>query len=283
MYEFINKGLCREVGLPGFGEQDRGVSPGGAMDLFSLKTGNLLLGNGEGHPGLEIVIPPEVKFLEDCFCVLTGAGYDSIQLLVDGNFRPVEHAVVFKAPTGSLLQFGTKMYGFRSYLCCTPVRNSRVDLQGRKRGDFNEMADWSEPDNVVRLIEGPEYHFLDNPSYLVDHPWKISNDVSNMGMRLTCLRQMPTISLKNMISGPVADGTIQLTPRGPIILLRHRQTVGGYPRIFNVISTDIDKLGQFAPGQIIRFRQVSPETAWDISRHQAEVLDSLARRFSALE
>ena len=43
-----------------------------------------------------------------------------------------------------------------------------------------------------------------------------------------------------MISKHVTDGTIQLAPSGPIVLLRHRQTVGGYPRIANVIEAYIN-------------------------------------------
>lgn len=64
-----------------------------------------------------------------------------------------------------------------------------------------------------------------------------------------------------MISQPVTDGTIQLAPSGPIVLLRHRQTVGGYPRIANVIEADISKLSQYTPGSKIRFKLVSLEEA----------------------
>ncbi len=279
MYEFISKGLCEEVSLPVYGHQDRGVSPGGAMDLLSLETGNLLLGNPAEKPALEIIIAPELRFLEECYVVLTGAGYDSIRLLSDNVEQPVTHAEVFRAPAGSILQFGNKTHGFRSYLCCIAVKSAKVDLQGRKRGHYDELGSWSVSGSIVRVMKGPEYRYLDFPTYFVDHPWKISNDVSKMGMRLNCLREMPAVSLENMISGPVSDGTVQFTPKGPIILLRHRQTVGGYPRIFNVINADIDKLGQFAPGNIIRFRQVTFETARLISKQKADVLKKLRKRF----
>ncbi len=41
------------------------------------------------------------------------------------------------------------------------------------------------------------------------------------------------------------NGTVQLTQSEPIILLKHRQTIGGYPRIFNVIYADVDLLVQY--------------------------------------
>lgn len=64
-----------------------------------------------------------------------------------------------------------------------------------------------------------------------------------------------------MISQPVTDGTIQLAPSGPIVLLRHRQTVGGYPRIANVIEADINKLSQFPPNTKVKFKLVSLDEA----------------------
>jgi antagonist of KipI len=34
------------------------------------------------------------------------------------------------------------------------------------------------------------------------------------------------------------------------------QTIGGYPKIANVVSADIDKLGQLRPGDAIQFQRV---------------------------
>jgi len=95
-----------------------------------------------------------------------------------------------------------------------------------------------------------------------------------MGIRLAGEPAMKC-DMGNMISGAVADGTVQLTPESPIILLRHRQTTGGYPRIFNVISADIDLLGQYAPNQPIHFVQVTLEEARAFARQKEESLDKL--------
>lgn len=272
MYDFISRGLCNMVGMPQFGSQDRGVSPGGAMDQFSMQTANILLDNPPHEPVLEMVIAPEIRFRESCYAVLTGGGYDAVSLTSGGKTTAVAHAVVFRASADAVLRFGNRTYGFRSYFGCRVAAGCDKNPEGRARGPYPDLAGWSEMDNVVRVIEGPEYSCLDHPEYFVDRPWKISSDISRMGMRLTCLREMPGVLLQNMISGPVADGTVQLTPGGPIILLRHRQTVGGYPRIFNVISADVDKLGQFAPGQIVRFRRVSDKKAFELAAARAESL-----------
>lgn len=248
------------------------------MDNFSFETGNLMLSNPAGEPALEMMIAPEIRFLAECRVVLTGGTYDGVWLHTDGREQPVSAVEVFRAPADSVLRFGSRQVGFRTYLCCRKAKGD--ELIGRSRGSWNEIANWRDPDNCLRVMEGPEYRYLDHPDFFVNAPWKVSNDLSNMGMRLDCLRDMPSVSLENMISGPVSDGTVQLTPKGPIILLRHRQTVGGYPRIFNVISADIDQLGQFMPGQILRFKQVDLDEAGMIAARKAAALNELRKQFA---
>ena len=78
-----------------------------------------------------------------------------------------------------------------------------------------------------------------------------------MGLGLTKWgEQLKLKNNHNMISSPVADGTVQMSPSGPIILLRDRQTIGGYPRIFNVISVDINRLAQLGPRDFIKFQML---------------------------
>ena len=44
-------------------------------------------------------------------------------------------------------------------------------------------------------------------------------------------------------------------------MLADHGTIGGYPKIANVISADLDKLVQMTPGSIIKFKQVTLEEA----------------------
>lgn len=283
MFEFISKGLCKTVQWPVFGKQHLGFAPGGAMDRFSYETGNALLGNNRNAPALEIIFPPLLQFTEDVCIVLTGAAYDKVILKSGTNDtvqQEVPHATVVCVEKGNLLEFGVKQYGFRSYLCYLSAEKSGKGISGRSRGAFDEEFHWRDPDGLIRIMEGPEHCYLDDPTLFSDNPWKVTRDISDMGMRLTTERRMPTVSLQNMVSEAVADGTVQLTPKGPIILLKHRQTVGGYPRIFNVISSDVDLLAQFAPSQVMRFRTVSVEEALSVARQKNKDLESIQNRFS---
>jgi allophanate hydrolase subunit 2 len=284
MFDIIQNGIARTVTRPVFGQQDVGVTPGGPMDRFSFETGHTLLGNRADATALEVVLAPELKFTRDVHFVLTGAMHDSVVLTWPADVpttQKIDHATVYFAPAGSTLKFGGMAYGFRAYLCCRAADKDGGDIRGRRRGDFAAVATWPDPGNCIRVVEGPEYRYLDNPSFFTDQPWKITQDVSDMGMRLTCSGKMPTVSLKNMVSEAVSNGTVQLTPKGPIILLKYRQTVGGYPRIFNVISADVDILGQYAPDQIVRFKKVSIDQAIDVAQKKKADIEKLKDRFGA--
>ena len=285
MIEPLRQGLFKECGEPAYGNQDVGITPGGAMDLFSMRCGLALLGDSQWRArAWEIIITPALRFTVDSYFVLTGARHEGVALKKPGDAAPptaVEHGVVTCAPAGSELSFGTRQYGFRTYLCVLPAADADPAIEGRERGTFDKLASWIDPDNKIRVMKGPEYRFLDNPGRFPDTPWKTTHDLSDMGMRLAPLigDKLPRVTMGSMISGAVSNGTVQLTPKGPIILLRYRQTVGGYPRIFNVISADVDLLGQYGPDQVVRFKTVSLEEARGIAKRKKRDLEILQNRY----
>ena len=79
-----------------------------------------------------------------------------------------------------------------------------------------------------------------------------------------------------MLSSAVAVGIIQVTPKGqPIILMADAQTIGGYPRIARVCSTDISKLAQCRPGDVISFNQITEDESYTKLREQDKKIDQL--------
>ncbi len=278
-------GIYRWQGAPQYGRQDLGYTPGGAQDRFSFISGNVLLENDPEKPALEIVHPPRaVRFAEDCLFVLTG-GAIRAQLYLPEGIRGrreaslvVEHAVVCFAPAGSELHLYRRRYGWRTYLCVRPVPgpDTAGRLAGRRRGPFRTIARWPERQGRIRVLEGPEYSTLLEPRQFFNVSWKTGNDMSDIGIRLEG-SHLAAVSGEQLISGPVCDGTIQMTPAGPIILMRDRQTVGGYPRVFVVISADVDLLAQYGPGQRIQFVKVDIAEARRIARLRQNDLDRLSR------
>ena len=61
----------------------------------------------------------------------------------------------------------------------------------------------------------------------------------------------------NIRSEGITKGAIQVPANGqPIILLTDYPTIGGYPKIANVISADYDLLAQKTPGEKVLFKYV---------------------------
>jgi len=281
-FKTISNGLIKAVQAPQYGRQDVGISPGGAMDQFAYESGRALLGGHADTQTWEILIAPRIQFETDACFILTGAWHQPVRLTdAADQHAPIEHARVYWAAQGSYLNFGEKKYGFRAYLAVLPAdRKVSANLVGRQRQPYAQLCTFGDPDDRIRVLPGPEYAELKNPQDFLNHAWRATQDMSDMGMRLASLTKVKLdLDLPGMISAPVADGAIQLTPNGPIILLRHRQTVGGYPRIFNVISADIDRLAQFAPEQIMWFKETTPAQARIAARRRRMVLDDLKRNF----
>ena len=77
-----------------------------------------------------------------------------------------------------------------------------------------------------------------------------------MGMRLEG-KKLENIVSKNIKSEGITKGSIQVPGDGqPIVLLSDHPTIGGYPKIGNVITADYDKLVQKIQGSKIKFKLV---------------------------
>jgi allophanate hydrolase subunit 2 len=75
-----------------------------------------------------------------------------------------------------------------------------------------------------------------------------------MGMRLEGKVLKNNVST-NIRSEGITKGAIQVPEDGqPIVLLTDHPTIGGYPKIANVISADYDLLVQKIPGTNISFK-----------------------------
>src|SRR5438128_12456511 len=104
-----------------------------------------------------------------------------------------------------------------------------------------------------------------------------------MGLRLSGVPlAMPS---RELVSEPVCPGAVQVTRDGQCIILGvDGQTIGGYPKIAQVISADLDKLGQLRPGEHLRFLRVSLEEAERLYRQKhVELHEGVTRLRSTLD
>ena len=187
----------------------------------------------------------------------------------------VERAVVTEVTGNHELRGGFARNGCRSYLA---VRGT-WDLP-RVRGSVEEglpgtqkpsaLGDWEvnsatpcaptlgliaryADEVALNCVPGPEYELLDRErrNKLVWEPFTLLPASDRQGMRLYT-GAVPNWQLPTQLSSAVLPGTVQLTPSGPIVLGPDAQTVGGYPRVLQLVG-GLDDLYQLRPGGTVRF------------------------------
>jgi antagonist of KipI len=84
----------------------------------------------------------------------------------------------------------------------------------------------------------------------------------------------------DILSEAMPPGGVQVPPDGrPILLMADRQTVGGYPLIGVVITADLPRAAQLAPGDPVRFRPVGLAEAQELAARQGRWLRLLECAF----
>jgi biotin-dependent carboxylase-like uncharacterized protein len=113
-------------------------------------------------------------------------------------------------------------------------------------------------EGYARIWDGPQHDwFIGGVQSLVGRPWRITNELSRVGVRLESGEfARGTRSRPQMASIGLTAGAVQITPSGePIVMLANHPTTGGYPVIAVVDPDDLPELAQSPPGSSIRFRR----------------------------
>lgn len=127
---------------------------------------------------------------------------------------------------------------------------------------------WARPLGQVRATRGPQDRFF-APEVLATFfaaRFSPSPAFDRMGLRL----QGPVLPPEGALaipSEPILRGSVQVNGAGVAsVLMADHQTTGGYPKIATVVDADLDGLAQLRPGQALRFAEVSPEAAAELTR-----------------
>jgi biotin-dependent carboxylase-like uncharacterized protein len=138
------------------------------------------------------------------------------------------------------------------------IRKSKIDNVRNNKIDYKNSFN-----NIVRVIKGTNFDYFSNQAQNIffNEKYIVSRLVDRMGMRLEG-PYLENIVNTNIKSEGLVRGVIQIPADGkPIILLSDHGTIGGYPKIGIVISADLDKVAQFAPGNKLEFKEVKLEEA----------------------
>ena len=260
-----------------------GVPIGGAADRTSLTIGNALVGNPPDALALEITLAgPTIRAECDLACVVYGASFD-----LSSSRQSLKTGTTFTMQTGETVTVGGAYAGVRAYFCVAggfdnpTVLGSRSAWQplsgesvlacssSRISRRFVKIPwNWDESTNsgptMLRILNGAQSDWFPADILCRDGmdsaSFRISPSGNRMGLRLD--GQTLPYPDREMVSEPVCPGTMQVTRSGqPILLGIDGQTIGGYPKLAQVISADVDKLGQLRPGDDIVFRKVPLEEA----------------------
>jgi allophanate hydrolase subunit 2 len=133
-------------------------------------------------------------------------------------------------------------------------------------------------DGPIRLLDGPDGPA---PSALIEHDYRVAPACDRVGLRLDG-PAIEGLAMPERPSAPVAAGAVQVAGGRILILGVAGGTMGGYPHVAHVISADVDRLGQAAPGQEIRFIRVGLEDARRLDRERRASLAARDRRIALL-
>jgi biotin-dependent carboxylase-like uncharacterized protein len=215
--EVLHPGLMTTVQDRGrYGLYNLGFPPSGAMDDFSFRVGNLLVGNDENAAALEATyLGPRLRFGDDRIVAVTGA---EMSPTVDGESHPTWEAFEIKA--GQTLAFDHLRGGARAYVAVaggidvpevlgsrsTYARVSVGGHEGRALIAGDELSLGASPplserrvgvrldekhrpafskEVEVRIIVGIYSHRLTEESMtaFLDTEWSVTTDADRVGYR----------------------------------------------------------------------------------------------------
>ena len=115
----------------------------------------------------------------------------------------------------------------------------------------------------IRVLKSTNFNFFSKEAQqkFFNSEFKVTKLSDRMGMRLEG-KKLENIINTNIKSEGLVKGVVQVPSDGnPIVMLADHGTIGGYPKIANVINADLDKLVQMPPGSVIKFKEVSLQDA----------------------
>lgn len=256
----LNAGLLTTIQDIGrYGSQKYGVIVSGAMDSYSLRIANILVGNMEDEACLEITLyGTTLHFEDDTLIAITGGDF---QTTIDGVNAPLWRPVLIKK--NSILKFKSAIQGSRAYIAfaggiSTPIimeskstylRAKIGGLEGRaiQKGDilsFGELTDYSQElfqrldkksinwsinfneiinldqNQVIQILKGTEFQLFDKES---QHTlFEKPYIVTLQSDRMGYRLEGPPLSLSEsfeLLSEGVTFGTIQIPTSGQPIIL----------------------------------------------------------------
>lgn len=262
-----------------------GVTNSGFLDEYAAFTANRLLDNNLDTNALEIAFPNLIlEATKNTTISITGAYCDFfINDILENTWQT--HSI----KKGDILKIGKFHSGQRVYLAVKNGFDTNKEFGSNSTTLKEQFGKKLEKNDILPFHEHSEFkkrrlHEKFLPKYennlvlrvLLSYQeeefskeekekffcseYEITPDFNRMACKLK--GEAISSNLDGVISEPIAYGAIQIPKDGqPIILLKERQTIGGYPKIGTVLAIDCFKLAQMKIGSKVKFEQIDIQTA----------------------
>ncbi len=270
-----------------FGLQHLGIVASGCMDQLLFCNSNKLVGNKISEGALEFAYQgPLLEFVGDTGLVVVSGVVNFNIIKKNGDTKKGtanKSFIISNAEKIDILSTINSVYGYFSIQggfklkevkgsVSTLVRakigpndGGKLKLEDKIFVKKSNLPDNTKKiqldlniDNSIRVMKGLQFHYFSKKSQedFFSKEYEVTRLTDRMGMRLRG-EKLENIVNKNIKSEGITKGSIQIPGDGqPIVLLSDHPTIGGYPKIANVISADYDKLVQKTPGAKIKFKLV---------------------------
>ncbi len=235
--------LTTIVGSADWTRLEHGLAPGGAFDEEAAAIANAAVGNAAGAPLLEcILVGPKLRLRKQCrtaFC----DGELNVRKTVDiGRIRGMRGYLAIEGGLDEMrLRYAEAptMVKKGDRLWATVPRHR---LQSAPKAAASRRTP-----KTIRIVRGPH----DAPP--LPEEWEVTPQLNRVGIRLRSLEPIDVKLPTDLPSCGAQFGTLQWHADGTIVALGPDHPVtGGYLQPATVLSTELWKLAQLAPGDRIR-------------------------------
>ena len=277
-FEVLEAGLYSVLqDLGRYGYAHLGVTNGGAMDEYAYRWSQKLLDNKDANAIEVLLAGLKLKATQETEVAVCGA---DLGFCINGLEQDIwcTHHI----QKGDLLSFEKQHSGLRAYLAVKggfevekmqgSYAYSKKEHKGMKlekglllafqpytikmsrRVAKQYIAQYGETLTLNILLQA------NLPTSFLNQTYTLTTHISPMGYKLE--GKKIDHGEDGIISEGIPFGAVQVPPDGqPIILLKERQTIGGYPNMGTVLAKDCFALAQLPIGSEVTFKAMSIEKA----------------------
>jgi biotin-dependent carboxylase-like uncharacterized protein len=297
-FKVIHAGVLSSIQDQGrYGQTHLGITQSGAMDEYAYLWSQKLLHNHHCN-ALEVMVGLKLEVLTPTMIAICGADL-SFQINGIRHKNWQTHYV----KKGDILSFPKRISGQRAYLSVKEgfllqkqynsyATTLKENSEGKAtRGDILHFRTF--PQTHIQRLQTQYIPHYDIPLTLrlflcyqtnyfsqeqqdkfFSSEYEITLETNRMGAKLRGRSIRPMQG--GIISEGIAFGSVQIPQDGqPILLLKERQTIGGYPKIGTVLAIDCFRFSQLGVGSKVRFEKISLEVAREKSMKFLEFISSL--------